>query len=295
MCILSDVSCKKGFPKWDGLIDLKEAGLRVPHAVFFAPNTKENEINEFVTSFLRELKPELLALRPDGGNGVGKTPPGINLESNEVSKIVQKISEWSFRRFGVVLLDTHNRFDYDFCCNCLLDDDGSFHIEFVGPGFDGGDLNKAILLPTTIVDSKPTTSVFDYIDPISGEANLDSLEHLIYRVTIESRCPTDREIDVRLKYIASQLLPDMGVAVETTKEGAKNWLIKTGYTKLFDSDRSRNYVSADDLQELVLAASRYANKLKQSEQKLKGQTLTAHKYASKIVFFGTFNGRKWGK
>jgi hypothetical protein len=294
MVFLYNNSLKKEFPKWDGLIDLKDAGITVPHAEFSKSNSTEKDVHDLVSRFICEMQTDLLALRPDGGIGIGKTPPGITFKKNEIYKIVQKVFAWNFQSFGVVLIDTHSRFDYDFCCNCLLDDDGSFRLEFVGPGFDGGDLNKSILPPTIVVQSKLEASIYNFSDPVSGEENFNSLERLLFRIDIKKRKPTQEEINIRLKYIATQLLPDMGVETDHSINSAIEWLKANNYNKLFDDKRSENYVSLKDLQEIILAASRYANRMKNKGQKINAHVLTLHKYNDKINFFGTFNWKKWG-
>jgi len=288
-------SQKTGYPKWDGLIDLQEAGLPIPKAFFIQPNSQEEKITNIVNSFIVKTDSRLIALRPDGIKGIGKTPPGIGFEKTEEKKIIKKLIEWSKQGYGVTLLEGHNRFDYDFCCNVLLTDkEGNFIIEFVGPGFDGGDLNKAILKPSIIVTNKPESPIFIYSDPISGEANTDALENLCFRINIEKRVPTNEEIETRLRYIMERLLPDMGIKIEKTIDTTKKWLEEHHCSRLFKKEKAGYFLSMNDLQYIILSASKYIHNLLCAGKKINNHALTAHKFNNKIIFFGTYDGQKWG-
>lgn len=283
----------RDYTKWKGLFDLREAGLHVPNAVFFEPGIDLKAISQLVMNFMNMTSSQLIALRADGGKKIFSTPSGINFDRREFDKIMQKIYEWNSHGFGVVMLETHSKFDYEFCCNCVLSADGSFILEFVGPGFDGGDLNKALLLPSLIVKSRQFFSVLDYSDSFSGEANLESLNHLYFRVDIESRPVRDDEIDSRLKYLASKLLPDMGIKIANTRKAAEEWLLEHGETKLLSS-RLERFITFDDLKEIVLSVSRYCHFLIKNGRAMRAEALTMHKYDGKIIFFGTYNSDKWG-
>ena len=283
---------KLGFPKWDGLVDFKNAELRAPKSVFLKPDSPEARTREICLKFVTSVETTMVSLRPDGGDGFGKTPSGINFCKEKVEEIVDRIKSWNCCRLGVVLLESHSRFDYDFCCNFLFEnEEGSFSLEFVGPGFDGGDLNKSILLPTTLIKGK-CLSILDYCDPVSLDANEESLSHLSHRITITNRAPSEKEIHTRLMYISTKLLPDMGVEIEKTAEAARKWLIENGYRKLFESKR-RNYISIEDVRSLILSGSRYAHYLKRQGEGIGSKVITAHKYNGKIIFFGAYNSKKW--
>ena len=124
----------------------------------------------------------------------------------------------------VTLIETHNRFDYDFCCNVLLEESGNYEIEFVGPGYDGGDLNKSILTSTMVVKGKCEYPIFDFCDPVTRQPNWDALNTLYLKVGIEGRVPTEEETQTRLQYTMTKLLPDMGIKIENTLEATKEWL-----------------------------------------------------------------------
>jgi len=109
LCIFSTISLnamqmeKTGFPKWDGLVDLKEAGLPTPKGVFVTPYSEKMSISGIVDLFTSEIKSDLIALRPDGKGGIGATPPGISFGKTEKSKIINKLTEWSSEGYGVTL------------------------------------------------------------------------------------------------------------------------------------------------------------------------------------------------
>lgn len=287
---------RTGFPKWDGLIDLQDSGLPIPKGVFVKPYSQIDEIESTVNDFMSQNVFCLIALRPDGKNGIGKTPPGISFEKTEKGKIVNKLVEWSGIGYGVTLVETHSRFDYDFCCNVLLlDEDGNFVIEFVGPGFDGGDLNKAILKPSVIVSNKAESPIFIYSDFLSKEANIETLERIYFRVNISRRAPTEEEINTRLEYIMERLLPDMGIDIEKNLTATKEWLEKNGCNRLFRRETAGSFISLKDVQDIIYSTSLYAHELLRSGKKISNHALTAHKFNNKIVFFGTYNSQKWGR
>jgi len=118
-CLLPMEHVKSGYPKWDGLVELQRTGLPTPSGMFVSPYSPLESIREIVSRFEAQSHTELIALRPDGINGIGKTPPGINLRKTDLEKILKKLIEWSTEGYGVTLVETHNRFDYDFCCNVL--------------------------------------------------------------------------------------------------------------------------------------------------------------------------------
>ena len=86
---------KSGYPKWDGLVELKKAGLPTPDGMFVWPHSSEAKIREIVNLFVSQSRTELIALRPDGINGIGKTPPGINFKKTDLVRIISKLIEWS--------------------------------------------------------------------------------------------------------------------------------------------------------------------------------------------------------
>ena len=288
-------SMETGYPKWDGLTELKRIGLPTPNATFIFPKTSEEDINSSIKFFLETTKTNLISLRSDGINGIGYSPNGITCDKNNISFILNKIKEWSSCGYGVTIIETHSRFDYDFCCNVLfLDNDGNFKIEFVGPGFDGIILNKSLGKPTIEITNKENSSIFIYAEPISGEANIETLNSLIFRVNINARPITDGEVDSRLEYIGSNILPDMGIKIKNNIEFVKKWLIENNYTKLL-KNKETNYISYNDIKTILCYSSIYANYFKSKKEKIKAKAITFHKYNHKIICFGTFDGYKWGK
>jgi len=286
---------KTGYPKWDGLIDLQASGLPIPKALFITPYSTPKSIEAIIDDLTSEIDGDLIALRPDGIRGIGKSPPGTMFNKTDKANILAKIKEWSEHGYGITIAETHNRFDYDFCCNILLNEDGSFTIEFVGPGFDGGDLNKGILQPTMTIKSKAESPISIYSDQISGEPNNESLEKLNFRLNITGRPPTKDEINTRLTYIMTRLLPDMGVKIEATIEATIEWLKQNNCYRLLEQIDPRSIITMDDLKTLIYSASLYANTLTNAEGRIQTKALTAHKYNNKIIFFGTYDCHKWGR
>lgn len=288
-------NAKTGYPKWDGLIELKKSGVLTPKGVFIMPYSDEAKIIENIIPFISKCSTELISLRPDGINGIGMTPPGINFNKKDIALIVQKLTEWGTQGYGVTLIETHNRFDYDFCCNVLLlDENGSYEIEFVGPGYDGGDLNKSILTAQMLVQGKTGYPITDYCDLVTAEPNLEALNSLYLKISIASRTPTEEEVNTRLKYAMSKLLPDMGINVEKTLDATKAWLIRNQCARFLEKRNPRTIISLTDLQQIVYSASLYARHLALCSQKLTARALTAHKYNHNIIFIGTYDSQKWG-
>jgi len=283
---------KTGFQKWDSLVALKKAGVSTPQASFLEPYSTVAAVEAVFDRFVVENKPNLIALRPDGVNGTGLTPAGITFNTKEKGKILDKLCEWSSKGYGVSLVETYNRFDYDFCCNVLLDEEGNFTIEGVGPGFDGGDLSKSLLDPTLVITNKFPSPVFIYSDPISSEENTEALQSLPFRINIGSRAPFKEEIAARLTYIAMRLLPDMGIKTDGTPEAAMAWLKCNGCARLLNGEDPRTVLSLDSLQQIVLSASCYAHSLLRNGQRLHAKVLTLHGYDGKVLCFGAYDGQR---
>ncbi len=285
---------KSGYPKWDGLVELQRAGLTTPRGIFVWPHSSPESIRDIVNYFESQSHTELIALRPEGINGIGTTPPGINLRKTDLEKILKQLIEWSTEGYGVTLVETHNRFDYDFCCNVLIGENGEYEIEFVGPGYDGGDLNKSILTATMVVKGKQEFSIFDYYDPETESPDWQALSTLYLKIIITGRVPTEEESKIRLQYIMTRLLPDMGIHIEKTLKATRDWLIQNNSARFLERVNPRTCISLEDLQKIVYSASAYAHYLRSNGIKLGAKALTAHKYEGKIVFFGTYDSQKWG-
>lgn len=292
--VFSMEECRTGYPKWDGLVELKKMGLHTPDGIFIWPYSPEAKIREVVNRFIPQCKTELIALRPDGVNGIGKTPPGISFSKTHLNDIISKLMEWSTAGYGVSLIETYNRFDYDFCCNIVLDRCDGFEIEFVGPGYDGGDLNKSILTATMAVSSRKEYPLSDYCDASTGTPNWDLLDKLYFKVDITGRIPTEKEVQTRLHYTMTKLLPDMGVNIDKTLESTRSWLIQNHCARFLERINPRACVSLEDLQTLVSSAAMYANYLRINGKSQNAKALTAHKYNGKVIFFGAYDSQKWG-
>lgn len=284
---------KTGFSKWDCFLNFSLSEIPFPFARLVEPGSSMEKVHTVAEGFLGKASTEFVGLRADGGNGCGNTPAAISFRTSDLTMIEQKIFQWSCQKFAVVLLEVPNRFDCDYWCNCIIkDEEGAFGLEFVGPGFDAGDLSKSILRPTLTVDSRHT-SILDYSDPISGEASVESLESLPFRVEITSRLSTKCEIEQRLSLIATKLLPDMGIMVGGTAKGARRWLEEHNLTQLLSTAKSERYVSFDELKKIILCFSRYGHTLKRQGQKLAAQAVNVFQYKGKMMFMGAYSEKKW--
>jgi len=156
---------KTGYPKWDGLVALKESGLPVAYGLFVPPHADSSTIEKTIDKFGVESTSDWLALRADGVNGRGLTPAGTAFRKTDKENIFKKLCAWSSQGYGVSVIDAEQRFEHDFCCNVLFnDEEGNFTLEGVGPGFDSGDLRKAVVNPMFIMTNKPESPIFLYAE-----------------------------------------------------------------------------------------------------------------------------------
>jgi hypothetical protein len=141
------------FPKWATLCRLRAAGLPVLDAAFVPPSAGPRAVDDAVRALSERLEADRLLVRSDGGlEGRTYYRGGHTLDLDEAARTARQLLT---QGRAVILMEPTNRWANRLNMNIgavrqAPGYGGSMAIEFLGPGYDGSDLNRGGILPQAV-------------------------------------------------------------------------------------------------------------------------------------------------